>query len=97
MSNVLKCCANCKYWDCYEGKDKKCDFTTDGECHRYPPSIPNFDNHKEDEYCVEDLILCLVKGTALVSCPITYATEWCGEFKKMKNPRFIEEEEECNE
>lgn len=97
MSDVLKCCANCKYWDCYEGKDKKCNYTTDGECHRYPPNIPNFDNYGKDDYHVIELILDLVKGTPLVSHPITYAVDWCGEYKQMKNPRLIEESEEYNE
>ena len=57
------CCFTCRYWDPYDKETK--DMLADGECRRYPPNVPT-----PDEY---------VRNTPLMTYPITYGVEWCGE------------------
>lgn len=47
--------------------DKKPDLLSEGECRRYPPNVPI-----EDEF---------VRGAHLMTCPMTCADEWCGEWQ----------------
>lgn len=75
----LKCCANCKYWYCYSNDDKF-DFTSDGECRRFPPSTPVFESSGNDSVNLSDAFLCMIRGTVMMNFPFTYAEDWCGEF-----------------
>lgn len=89
----LMCCMNCKYWDCYNEKEfEQCGELAEGECRRYPPSLPIFDQCGIDDVPVSDLVISLTKGTPLVSNPFTFGRDWCGEFVLMKNPRYTGEE-----
>lgn len=94
MNKALKCCRNCEYWDCYHTDEKEDDWLAEGECRRYPPSIPIFDNTFEDHVSVDELMICLTKGTLFVNHPFTFAEDWCGEFKCIENPKWFEEDEE---
>jgi hypothetical protein len=97
MMDNKKCCANCEYWYVYdECEFEKHGFCAEGECRRYPPNVPVFDNvvknrKNETAYKIKELFLFLVKGTVRMNNPFVFAGEWCGEFKLMKNPRWIEE------
>lgn len=82
-NKVKRCCANCEYWDCYkEDEFDKFGEVSDGECHRYPCNT----------HCIEEvngnIVLETFKATALMTHPITFAGDWCGEFKRTKNPRW---------
>lgn len=100
MSNKkdICCCGNCKYWDCYCLTDNLEDIeSSEGECHRYPPFVPNVSAPDPDDYHktitqepvqVSHMEVELTYGTPLLSHPFTFANEWCGEFKKMENIRF---------
>lgn len=94
MTDKMRCCANCEHWYPYneDELDKK-NAIVEGECRRYPPNIPVFDNTTEDMCDIKDLILCLTKGVVFVNYPFVFAEEWCGEFKLMKNPRWTKEGE----
>lgn len=86
-NNTPKHCSNCKYWECYNEKNfEKFGECTEGECHRYPPSTINFERVNEMGIMVPETIM----NTPLLSHPFTFASEWCGEFKPMKNPRWID-------
>ena len=87
-AKCIKCCANCKYWYTYdEKKIEEFGDYAEGECRRFPPSIPCIRHINEMGIAVPEN---LVKGTLLVSHPFVYAGDWCGEFKAMKNPRWAE-------
>ena len=87
----MKYCCNCEYWYCYdESKIDRFGECAEGECRRYPPSIPIFDGSFNEEKSVQDLIISLIKGTPLMNHPFTFAGDWCGEFKMMSNPRWEE-------
>lgn len=80
-----KHCANCKYWECYNEKEfEKFGECAEGECHRYPPNTINFERVNEMGIMVPETVM----NTPLLSHPFTFAMEWCGEFKAMKNPRW---------
>ena len=84
-NKIEKHCANCKFWDCYnEDKFAKYGECTEGECHRYPPNTLNFNRVTE----LGIMELETIRNTPLLSHPFTFAMEWCGEFKAMKNPRW---------
>ncbi len=85
-------CANCEHWFCYDelDADRYVD-TAEGECRRYPPSVPIFEGRFNEEKNVQDLIINLKKGTPFMNHPFTFASTWCGEFKLMDNPRWKEE------
>lgn len=84
----LKYCANCKYWYPYNEKNfEKFGECADGECRRYPACVPCMARINDMGIAIPEEF---VKGTLLVSHPIVYAGDWCGEFKAMKNPRWAE-------
>lgn len=86
-NKTLKYCANCKYWECYDEKEfEKYGEGVEGECHRYPPNTINFTKVNG----VVTMIPEMTKNTPLLSHPFTFAAEWCGEFKPMKNPRWTD-------
>lgn len=94
MIDEMVCCANCKYW--YPYNEKKVDELGDGaegECRRYPPSVPviETDNPDKNECSLFDVYIPLIMGTPLMTNPFSFAGEWCGEFKLMDNPRWIEQ------
>jgi hypothetical protein len=61
-----KICENCKYWEQLEGdKDKMLD---KGNCHRYPPVIPEIQHG------------CIDIGDWWFPC--VFKDDWCGEFKE---------------
>lgn len=97
MSDVSMYCANCEYWDCSDKEFESHNLIACGQCRRYPPSIPVFENSNVNSWKVKNLLLCLFKGIAFVDFPPTLAENWCGEFKPMKNPRWVKEGEEYNE
>lgn len=83
----LRMCANCYWWDVSEKEFEKHDFLAEGFCHRYPPATP----------CVSHInsmgITVLEEpkyGMPLLSCPMTFGEEWCGEFKWAVNLRWTE-------
>lgn len=89
MIDVVKCCANCEYWE-LRGEDSvgiNCD--SEGECHRYPPNVPNFDVSGHENAKISDTWIECLYGTPLMSHPFTYACEWCGEFACVKEPRLL--------
>ena len=94
MIDVLRYCGNCDYWYCYkENEFEKFGAIAQGECRKYPPSIPVIEMN-EDEVCFTDLYVSLNNnGSLLLTHPLTFAEDWCGEFKPMKNPRWTEESE----
>lgn len=95
MSYVLRHCANCEYWHLYNEEEfEKLGIMAEGECHRYPPNIPIFNNNPNTAYYIKDLSLCLTKDTILVNHPFTFAEDWCGEFKCIDSQRWFEEDEE---
>ena len=85
MNRGMKYCVNCEYWYCYKFKDKvdeNYDGYIQGECHRYPPSIPIVSNSSgSDEKPIDKIVVSLYKQAPEVTYPWTYANEWCGEFK----------------
>lgn len=95
MIDEMKCCANCEYWYLYDEEKFNGAGFGEGECRRYPPSVPNIecDNNKNSPR-LADLYIPLIRGTMLMSNPFTFAEEWCGEFKLMKTLRWTEEDEE---
>lgn len=103
MCDKMRYCANCEYWYVYnENELEKHGELAEGECRRYPPNVPIFDNinkNKNNEYAykIKELFLFLTKGTVRMSNPFVFAGEWCGEFKMMDNPRLTDENEEHNE
>lgn len=83
--NKIRCCANCKYWYCYdEEKFKKGYATVEGECHRFPPNVPNI--YYEGHGLIPSVET--IRGTPLMSHPFTFTEEWCGEFSPIKNPKY---------
>lgn len=84
-NKVYKCCANCKYWECVS-TEKEITELSYGECHRYPPNVVNFACRIDD--CGSFDSVETIRNTPLVSCPYVFASEWCGEFKAMKHPRW---------
>ena len=91
-NNVSECCRNCKYWFCYSIEEEESyGWLAEGECHRYPPNVPVFDNEPDKNVPVEQLVLGLTKGTAFMSHPFTFADDWCGEFKCVDNPKWFED------
>lgn len=94
MTCNMRYCANCEYWYLFNEKEiEKYGDSAEGECRRYPPNIPVFDNH-DDFVNIFNLQPLLVKGCILTTYPFAYAGEWCGEFKLMNNPRWTEEFED---
>lgn len=99
MTCDMKYCANCKHWYLLsENEIDKYGDSAEGECRRYPPNVPvvegRDDSRNEDVTNISDLFFWLVKGTMLMTYPIAYAGEWCGEFELMNNPRWTEEFED---
>ena len=77
-----KTCAECEYWYCINNEElERYGELAEGECRRYPPSVPSFYNTYEDECKLTDLIVILSKGSQFMVYPSTFAGEWCGEFK----------------
>lgn len=77
----LKCCANCKHWYCYDEESfKKLDGHADGECRRFPPNVPIFETTGDDSINVAKTLLCVTRGTVMMSYPFTFEEDWCGEF-----------------
>lgn len=95
MSNVIECCANCKYWDFYKEGFAENDMFDEYPCRRYPPSIPCFENAGskwDTDVSLSDIVLCLVRNMPLVDHPYTFGDEWCGEFRCIDEPRVFEDE-----
>ena len=88
-NKCLEYCANCKHWYPYNENDfEKYGECADGECRRFPPSVPIISRISDMGIAIpEDLI----KGTLMVNHPFVFAGDWCGEFKAMKNPRWTNE------
>lgn len=101
MKKMVECCANCKYWDCYEEEALKAGKFAKGECHRYPPSVWNFNECEkthEEGVSVDSATMLLVMNTPLLSHPFTYDECWCGEFKAANVIHvFVEEDEDEDE
>lgn len=88
---AMRCCANCEYWDCYnEDKYRDSIWLADGECHRYPPFVPNIFTDEETGVQQSETVF----GTPLMSHVFTYGEDWCGEFKIMDNPRTMDDEQQ---
>lgn len=85
MSRGLKYCVNCEHWYCYKYKDtieKSFDGIVEGECRRYPPSMPIIANSSgREEKPVDEFIISLYRQVPETSYPHVYSDEWCGEFK----------------
>lgn len=76
----MSCCANCRWWDPRHEYETITELD-EGECHRYPPSIPCIAK-------VNDLGLAtpeVIRGSVFTTYPITYALEWCGEFLRKES------------
>lgn len=90
----FRCCANCEYWDVYKNFQEDIDYElAEAECHCHPPMVPNvFDveNWHKDEASVVNLAVALIRGTPLMAHPITFGSDWCGEFSAIHNPRIEE-------
>lgn len=84
----LKCCANCKYWYCYDNEKDK--MLSCGECRRFPPNVPIFDSNGDSDINLNKTKLCTIRGTAMMCCPFTYADEWCGEFSFDENAQAFD-------
>lgn len=94
MNRGLKYCVNCKHWYCYKYRDmvkESFDDVVEGECHRYPPSIPVIANSAgHDEKPIDELIVALYRQVPMASYPWTYSNEWCGEFEMADKVRDAE-------
>lgn len=85
-----KLCCNCKHWDImYKEEDwEKEGELACGTCHRYPAHIPAaFADDMHVTHLEEPFM-----GIVSVDHPVVFAFDWCGEFKKMKKPRYTIEE-----
>ena len=83
----LMVCANCRWWEVSEKQFEEYRCLAEGWCHRYPPSVP-LTSHINDTG-----IPSLVEPrfeTMSMGYPVTFAEEWCGEFKWAANPRWTE-------
>ena len=60
-------CLNCRFWLPLD-ESQPPDPISEGECRRFPPSLPT---GEEDS-----------RGLALVTYPMTFGDEWCGEWKE---------------
>ena len=65
-------CLHCRFWDPYVEEP---DLLSEGECRRYPPSVP-----VTDEY---------VRNVPLMAHPMTYGEECCGEWKEGSWAMFL--------
>lgn len=65
-------CITCKFWDAYDEEPDNVPMAQ-GDCHRFPPSIPIVDEE--------------IKGVQLVTFPIMFDEEWCGEWKAREDGR----------
>lgn len=82
-----KLCGNCEHWYCSSEKEfEKLGELTTGSCHRYPPEVPNAYRSKETGITMLETPLDEVIST---DHPITFAGDWCGEFKCMDVPRWL--------
>ena len=69
----MKCC-ECQWWETKaEPEFMELD---EGECHRYPPNVPCINQVTNLGIAAPEVI----KGSVLMTYPVTYAFEWCGEF-----------------
>lgn len=72
----MRCC-ECRWWSPLEELDHYCEID-DGECHRYPPTVPCVSRVTElGITSFEEM-----HGAVLTTYPTTYATEFCGEFER---------------
>lgn len=88
----LKCCANCKHWYCYDSEENF-DFTSNGECRRFPPSTPIFETMGDDSVKLGDAMVSMIRGTVMMNFPFTYAEDWCGEFDWADKLRISEDDD----
>lgn len=63
IPKTVSCCLNCRHWDPYSDNP---DGLADGDCKRYPPSVP-IDGE-------------MIRGMPFMGYPITYGDELCGEW-----------------
>lgn len=80
----MRCC-DCRWWEPID-KGETTELS-EGYCHRYPPNVPCVAK-------VNDIGIAAfetVRGTVLMSYPIVYAPEWCGEFHDADEPGIKEE------
>lgn len=82
----IEACANCKYWYYYHDEKQFDKFgeVSEGECRRFPPSVPCIDSVTDLGIPVPEL----TKMTPLMTNPFTFAGGWCGEFKPAKKLRW---------
>ena len=93
MNRGTDYCVNCKYWYCYdyEHKVEQDGCILEGECHRYPPSMPVFANSSgHEDMDVKELIIALYRQVPVTSYPYTYSDEWCGEFVRLDKLRDVD-------
>lgn len=94
-----KLCCNCEYWDImYNEKE----WEEQGElacgcCHRYPPYVPSVfigDVDIASQYGsvwkLKDVLQFEdpIRGGMCIDHPVMFAFDHCGEFSKMKKPRY---------
>lgn len=101
-NNNNKCpefCCNCKHWEIHKESDfKEKGELSNGCCHRYPPYVPSVfigDVYVSNQYGgsahkIKDVVQFdnPLRGGLCVDHPTTFAFDRCGEFKKMKKPRY---------
>lgn len=88
-------CANCKYWG-WEKNGCPCEVDS-AECHRFPPHIPTPEGRAgKCPYDEFECVRCFACGIGYTQGPVTFADNWCGEFKMSKHP-FIEWSEDYEE
>lgn len=83
----MRCCANCEWWEPREEREAVSELD-DGECHRHPPSVPCVNRVNDLGIAVYDT----ARGSILMTYPVVFAMEWCGEFSDIPIPRVREEE-----
>lgn len=82
----MRCCANCDYWEPYGEHDEVTELD-DGDCRRYPPSVPCLRRVSELGIAEPET----ARNTVLMAYPVMFATEWCGEFRETASPRIRED------
>ena len=83
----MSCCANCRWWEPYKKRETVSELD-EGECHRYPPNVPCVSRVNDFGIAVYEID----RGSILVTYPVMFALEWCGEFNEMDEPRVKEAE-----
>lgn len=81
----MTCCGNCQWWEPHDAKAVVTELR-DGECARFPPSVPCISRVTDLGVAVPEV----VRGTVLMAQPTTYSVERCGEFRRATQSRMEE-------